>query len=179
MGSFFSRNDVQDKSKQTQTNSLGCSLPHTLLPGPFSLHPVLHAVVLSSVLSSLMLFIPYPVIILLFNTTSSTSCTLPIPLSLFLPLFCCLSPSPPLSPSQVLSGVLSRLERLGCRLRWCCVCGERQRGDRAVECTVPGCQAAYCPQCWRDLSRICYACVPTSNWDPAESCSDTDMYYVH
>ncbi|XP_045070700.1 E3 ubiquitin-protein ligase DCST1-like [Coregonus clupeaformis] len=38
----------------------------------------------------------------------------------------------------VLSGVLSRLERLGCRLRWCCVCGERQRGDRAVECTVPG-----------------------------------------
>ncbi|XP_070986512.1 E3 ubiquitin-protein ligase DCST1-like [Oncorhynchus clarkii lewisi] len=78
----------------------------------------------------------------------------------------------------VLSGVLSRLERLGCRLRWCCVCGERQRGDRAVECTVPGCQAAYCPQCWRDLGRICYACVPTSNWDPVESCSDTDMYYV-
>ncbi|XP_031658918.1 E3 ubiquitin-protein ligase DCST1 isoform X2 [Oncorhynchus kisutch] len=80
---------------------------------------------------------------------------------------------------KVLSGVLSRLERLGCRLRWCCVCGERQRGDRAVECTVPGCQAAYCPQCWRDLGRICYACVPTSTWDPIESCSDTDMYYVH
>ncbi|KAK6276797.1 hypothetical protein J4Q44_G00392100 [Coregonus suidteri] len=28
----------------------------------------------------------------------------------------------------VLSGVLSRLERLGCRLRWCCVCVGRGRG---------------------------------------------------
>nr|XP_023990652.1 E3 ubiquitin-protein ligase DCST1 [Salvelinus alpinus] len=46
---------------------------------------------------------------------------------------------------KVLFGVLSRLERLGCRLRWCCVCGERQRGDRAMECTVPGCQAPTVP----------------------------------
>ncbi|CAB1334232.1 unnamed protein product [Coregonus sp. 'balchen'] len=77
----------------------------------------------------------------------------------------------------VLSGVLSRLERLGCRLRWCCVCVGRGRGVTGPWSAQS--QAAYCPQCWRDLGRTCYTCVPTSNWEPEESCSDTDMYYVH
>ncbi|KAL0984883.1 hypothetical protein UPYG_G00149910 [Umbra pygmaea] len=80
---------------------------------------------------------------------------------------------------SVFSGVLFRLERLGCRLRWCCVCGERQKADWVVECPVPGCKAAYCPQCWIDLGRFCYACVPTSNWDPEDSCSDTEVFYAN
>ncbi|KAL4646718.1 DC-STAMP domain-containing protein 1 [Arapaima gigas] len=58
--------------------------------------------------------------------------------------------------------LLSLFEKLGLKLQWCCACGDRQTGGRVVQCPVSMCRAVYCPQCWNDLGRFCFACSPCS-----------------
>ncbi|KAM6967801.1 E3 ubiquitin-protein ligase DCST1 [Aplochiton taeniatus] len=60
---------------------------------------------------------------------------------------------------------------------WCWGCEERQRAGRAVWCGAPGCQAVFCPRCWRDLARRCPTCCPPSSWDLQDCGSDTELYY--
>ncbi|KAL2084562.1 hypothetical protein ACEWY4_020080 [Coilia grayii] len=82
-------------------------------------------------------------------------------------------------PQTSISSVLIALmERLGVRLQWCCVCGERQKGGRGLVCPVPGCGVVYCPQCWRDLGQFCYACTPHRQLQAMDCGDDTDVYYV-
>ncbi|XP_036394575.1 E3 ubiquitin-protein ligase DCST1 [Megalops cyprinoides] len=79
---------------------------------------------------------------------------------------------------NMLSVFSSMFEKLGCRLQWCCVCRERQRGNQGVECSVQGCKVVYCPQCWRDLGRICFACTSYAQYDVEDSHSDSDGDYA-
>lgn len=89
-------------------------------------------------------------------------------------------PPPPvftsLPSSQIFSVLIVQIKRLG--LKWCCVCGERQRRGQGMDCPGPGCGVVYCPQCWRDLDQFCYACAPCRQHDPLDSGNDTDVYYV-
>ncbi|XP_030638977.1 E3 ubiquitin-protein ligase DCST1 [Chanos chanos] len=80
-------------------------------------------------------------------------------------------------PKTVFTGIIAVLDRLGWRLRWCCVCGERQRGAQAVECTVPGCGTVYCAQCWRDLGTFCLFCATLRRTEARDSGTDSDVYY--
>ncbi|XP_048882871.1 E3 ubiquitin-protein ligase DCST1 isoform X2 [Brienomyrus brachyistius] len=66
----------------------------------------------------------------------------------------------------VFSALLFMLEKLPLKLRRCCVCGDRQGGSRAVRCPGAVCEAVYCPQCWRDLGRRCFACTPYTHFGP-------------
>ncbi|KAJ8398484.1 hypothetical protein AAFF_G00427390 [Aldrovandia affinis] len=75
----------------------------------------------------------------------------------------------------VLSVFSSMFGRLGFRLQWCCVCGERQTGGQCVECSVQGCQVAYCPQCWRDLGRVCFACTSYTQRNRLGLLQDSDL----
>ncbi|XP_031432391.1 E3 ubiquitin-protein ligase DCST1 [Clupea harengus] len=80
------------------------------------------------------------------------------------------------SQMSIFSVLIVQIKRLG--LKWCCVCGERQRRGQGMDCPGPGCGVVYCPQCWRDLDQFCYACAPCRQHDPLDSGNDTDVYYV-
>ncbi|XP_026140640.1 E3 ubiquitin-protein ligase DCST1 [Carassius auratus] len=78
---------------------------------------------------------------------------------------------------KVLSAVLAPLKRVGCRLRWCCLCDGFVRQNQAVECSSVGCTIIYCQQCWTDLDNSCYACVPHDQCGQQDSGSESDVYY--
>lgn len=81
--------------------------------------------------------------------------------------------------SQVLSMLLSPLERFGWGVCWCWVCVESMRQRSAVHCSVVGCNVLYCAQCWRDLGNCCICSIP-KDMEPQDNDSDTDtVYYVH
>uniref|UniRef100_A0A3B3SWH7 DC-STAMP domain containing 1 n=1 Tax=Paramormyrops kingsleyae TaxID=1676925 RepID=A0A3B3SWH7_9TELE len=67
---------------------------------------------------------------------------------------------------QVFSALLFMLEKLPLKLQRCCVCGGRQGRSQAVRCPEEVCEAVYCPQCWRDLGRRCFACIPYTHFGP-------------
>ncbi|XP_062847764.1 E3 ubiquitin-protein ligase DCST1 [Trichomycterus rosablanca] len=82
------------------------------------------------------------------------------------------------APKPVLSMLLSPLERLGWGVCWCWVCTEWMRQRRAVRCSVLGCTALYCAQCWRDLGSHCVCTYPKDK-EPRDGDSDSDtVYYV-
>ncbi|XP_072572250.1 E3 ubiquitin-protein ligase DCST1 isoform X3 [Paramormyrops kingsleyae] len=66
----------------------------------------------------------------------------------------------------VFSALLFMLEKLPLKLQRCCVCGGRQGRSQAVRCPEEVCEAVYCPQCWRDLGRRCFACIPYTHFGP-------------
>nr|XP_023656993.1 E3 ubiquitin-protein ligase DCST1 isoform X3 [Paramormyrops kingsleyae] len=68
--------------------------------------------------------------------------------------------------SYVFSALLFMLEKLPLKLQRCCVCGGRQGRSQAVRCPEEVCEAVYCPQCWRDLGRRCFACIPYTHFGP-------------
>ncbi|XP_053351203.1 E3 ubiquitin-protein ligase DCST1 [Clarias gariepinus] len=83
------------------------------------------------------------------------------------------------APKKVLSVLLSPLERWGWGVCWCWVCEENMWQQRAMRCSVVGCNALYCAQCWRDLGYCCICSFPT-NGKPQDSDSDIDtVYYVY
>ncbi|XP_028837891.1 E3 ubiquitin-protein ligase DCST1 [Denticeps clupeoides] len=76
------------------------------------------------------------------------------------------------------SMLISPLQRLGLRLQWCAVCGERQGGKQGVKCSLAGCELVYCPQCWRDLGHRCYACSPSEAGHVVDDDHEPEVYYV-
>ncbi|XP_063054024.1 E3 ubiquitin-protein ligase DCST1 isoform X2 [Engraulis encrasicolus] len=69
------------------------------------------------------------------------------------------------------------MEHLGVRLRWCCVCGERQKGGRGCVLVCAACGVAYCTQCWRDLDQLCCACTPLKQLQGTDCGDDNDDVY--
>lgn len=123
----------------------------------------------SSLLSFSMIFIAHT-LYLCFSLVNTMSFLSHIPFSLTISSVCL---------SQVLSVLLSPLGRLGCGVCWCWVCVECMRQRRAMHCSVEGCSALYCAQCWRDLGNHCICTLPKDR-EPQDSDSDTDtVYYVH
>lgn len=59
----------------------------------------------------------------------------------------------------------------------CLVCGEVEprRGPEFRRCTTPGCLFVHCPECWHDMSEICYACADLQD---SETDDDTEEYGV-
>lgn len=119
--------------------------------------------VLSAIFNTHTLYLSFT----LFNSRSSV----PLTSFLLIMMYFCLS--------QVLSVLLSPLERLGWGVCWCWVCVECMRQQRAVHCSVVGCTALYCAQCWRDLGNCCF-CTFSKDRGPQDSDSDIDtVYYVY
>lgn len=61
-----------------------------------------------------------------------------------------------------------------CARAKCLICGEAEsrKGPAFRQCTTPGCPFVHCPECWRDVGRICYACTDLQD-------TDTDDYDTH
>ena len=57
----------------------------------------------------------------------------------------------------------------------CLVCKEPE-GKTFRRCPTPGCNWGYCDECWRDISRLCYACGGkddgSSGSDPSDNNND-------
>ncbi|KAL0123388.1 hypothetical protein PUN28_005730 [Cardiocondyla obscurior] len=55
----------------------------------------------------------------------------------------------------------------------CLVCDEVEpkKGSQFHRCTTPNCPFVYCPECWDDIGKICYACA-----DIDETDDDTDAF---
>lgn len=58
----------------------------------------------------------------------------------------------------------------------CLICGEVEprKGPRFRRCATPGCPFVHCPECWRDVDEICYACADIGETDD----DDADEYDI-
>jgi hypothetical protein len=62
----------------------------------------------------------------------------------------------------------------------CLICGEREpwkpRGEEGyVFCETPKSYHTYCSQCWKDVDKICHACIPPDDDDDDDHDHDHDM----
>lgn len=62
------------------------------------------------------------------------------------------------------------LRFFACARDRCLICGEveSRRGPKFRKCTTPGCPFVHCPECWRDVGRVCYACSDAPETDTEE-----------
>ncbi|XP_052818331.1 E3 ubiquitin-protein ligase DCST1-like [Mya arenaria] len=54
----------------------------------------------------------------------------------------------------------------------CLVCGERLKRSAVVRCGSSVCTFEYCKECWRDLKKRCYACLPLKEFSSTDTGSD-------
>eukprot|EP00079_Xenopus_tropicalis_P026694 XP_012820574.2 PREDICTED: DC-STAMP domain-containing protein 1-like [Xenopus tropicalis] len=59
-------------------------------------------------------------------------------------------------------------------VRRCLVCNSRETTDSYV-CRTPDCDAVYCRQCWKDMDRYCFACMPKDEFISDASESDYEF----
>ncbi|OCT75514.1 E3 ubiquitin-protein ligase DCST1 [Xenopus laevis] len=59
-------------------------------------------------------------------------------------------------------------------VRRCMVCNAKQTRD-SYECQTEGCYVIYCRQCWKDMRRYCYACMPVDHYVSDVSESDYEF----
>lgn len=66
------------------------------------------------------------------------------------------------------------LRLFACARRKCLICGEVEPRKRSKfrECTTPTCPFVHCPECWKDIGKVCYACADVTD-------SDSEAYDTH
>ncbi|XP_042199369.1 E3 ubiquitin-protein ligase DCST1 [Callorhinchus milii] len=64
----------------------------------------------------------------------------------------------------------------GCLRRHCLVCQESET-PASYHCPTPQCGAIYCPSCWDDLRRYCFACMPFQEFISESSDNENDAVY--
>ena len=59
------------------------------------------------------------------------------------------------------------LEFFACARQKCLICSEAEsrKGPKFRHCTTPGCIFVHCPECWRDVGGICFACAQFTESD--------------
>ncbi|XP_015586402.1 E3 ubiquitin-protein ligase DCST1 [Cephus cinctus] len=59
------------------------------------------------------------------------------------------------------------LSFFSCARQKCLICAEPEtrKGPKFRRCTTPGCNFVHCPECWRDVGRICFACAKLPDTD--------------
>ncbi|KAK0164432.1 hypothetical protein PV328_003063 [Microctonus aethiopoides] len=64
----------------------------------------------------------------------------------------------------------------------CLICGESEprKNSNFHKCTTPGCSFIHCPECWRDVENVCYACadLPESDTDSDDNIHGYDIKSV-
>lgn len=67
-----------------------------------------------------------------------------------------------------------------CARQKCLICEEVEPTNpkqRFLKCSTPGCPFVHCPECWKDVGMICYAC--TTDFDNTDSETGYDTQYVN